>query len=45
MRKNYQINIPVSREEKKIIEVKAMKLGMTVAGFMRFLGTAFRGRE
>jgi len=37
MKKNYQINIPVSREEKKKIEFKAERCGLSVSAFIRFL--------
>lgn len=36
-KKNHIINVPVSTEEKVKIKEKAGKVGMSIAGFMRFL--------
>ena len=37
MKKNYQLNIPVTKEEKKKIEIKAKSCGLSVSAFIRFL--------
>jgi hypothetical protein len=37
MKKNHTINIPVSLEEKRKIESKADKMGMTTASFIRYI--------
>jgi len=37
MKKNYSILVPVTKDEKKIIENKAKKFGMSTATYLRFL--------
>jgi hypothetical protein len=37
MKKSYSIQVPVSKTEKKKIEEKAERLGMTTASFIRYV--------
>lgn len=45
MKKNYRIQVPVSKEEKKKIERKAKACGMNLATYLRHLGLMITPRE